>query len=111
MISTIKIGARRYSLRAMPAEDRSEIHGKISMDRGLIMLDPAIPADNQAETLLHEILHGVWYAYNLEDGLKEEAVVTALGTGLMAIFVDNPDLMKVLMDAALRGRPVLKEAK
>ena len=60
---------------------------------------------------MHEILHGVWYAYNLEDGLKEEAVVTALGTGLMAIFVDNPDLMKVLMDAALRGRPVLKEAK
>lgn len=111
MIDRIKIGARRYSLRAMPGEDRSEIHGKISLDRGLIMLDPAIPADNQAETLLHEILHGVWYAYNLEDGLKEEAVVTALGTGLMAVFVDNPDLMKVLMDAALRGRPVLKEAK
>ena len=111
MIDRIKIGARRYSLRAMPKEDRSEIHGKISLDRGLIMLDPAIPADNQAETLMHEILHGVWYAYNLEDGLKEEAVVTALGTGLMAVFVDNPDLMKVLMDAALRGRPVLKEAK
>ena len=48
MISAIKIGARRYSLRAMPKEDRSEIHGKISLDRGLIMLDPAIPADNQA---------------------------------------------------------------
>ena len=107
----IKIGARRYSLRAMPAEDRSEIHGRISLDRGLIMLDPTIPADNQAETLMHEILHGVWYAYNLEDGLKEEAVVTALGTGLMAVFVDNPDLMKVMMDAALRGRPVIKEAK
>lgn len=111
VIPPIKIGGRRYAVSPMPVGDRAELLGRIDRDHSTLVMNPNVSPDNQAETLLHEILHGVYFAYGLKPGADEETVVTAFGTGLMAVFVDNPTLYKTLMDAALRGRPVVKEGR
>ena len=54
-------------------------------------------------TLLHEILHAVVY-YNsltqsgqpLDNENKEETVVNSITNGLMAVFKDNPKILKEL---------------
>jgi hypothetical protein len=46
-----------------------------------------------AETLLHEILHGI--SFNRDIGLSESQV-DQVAAGLMALFVDNPELVKLI---------------
>lgn len=49
----------------------------------------------EADTLLHEILHAIWYCMALpEEGLQEEQIVRSMATGLMAVMMDNPKLLK-----------------
>ena len=54
----------------------------------------------EADTVLHEIMHGLCFLMNLgltDDG--EEHVVRKLATGLTQVFVDNPDLLTYLANA------------
>ena len=48
------------------------------------------------DTLLHEILHGVWNEYNLQEGDDEERTVSTMATGLTQVFLDNPKIGKLL---------------
>ena len=54
------------------------------------------------ETLLHEILHGVWYQWALKDDDDEERCVTALAHGLAAALRDNPDVFAWIAAAVSR---------
>lgn len=42
-------------------------------------------------TILHEVLHAVWYSLGMEEPASEEHVVTALSNGLMMVLRDNPE--------------------
>lgn len=48
------------------------------------------------DTLLHEILHAVYFVWNLEDKDDEERTVTGLSTGLSTVLHDNPELVELL---------------
>ena len=45
------------------------------------------------DTLLHEIMHAIHFVGNLNDNDDEERIVTTMATGLVGVFVDNPDLV------------------
>lgn len=53
----------------------------------------------EADTLLHEILHAVWYCMSIaEGGADEEAVVRRMASGLTQVFMDNGHLINYVAD-------------
>lgn len=56
----------------------------------------------EADTLLHEAIHGIWYTMDIGLPQHEEFVVRKLATGLMQVFLDNPSFLKYL--AAARNK-------
>lgn len=53
----------------------------------------------EADTILHEALHAIFYLLNLNRDMslkKEEAIVRPLATGLIQMFLDNPQFLKYL---------------
>lgn len=49
-------------------------------------------------TLIHEILHGIWYSYSLENGDNQERVVQAFSCGLSAAMRDNQELFQWILN-------------
>jgi len=49
-------------------------------------------------TLLHEVLHSIYHAYNMYSEDDEERTVTAMANGLIQVLQDNPALVNFLMD-------------
>jgi Zn-dependent peptidase ImmA (M78 family) len=51
----------------------------------------------EADTLIHEIMHAVWYCMSIaEGGADEEAVVRRMASGFAAVLMDNPILLDYL---------------
>jgi hypothetical protein len=48
------------------------------------------------DTVLHEIGHGIYRTFGLERKSSEEAVVSAMATGWVMVFRDNPELLSWL---------------
>jgi len=60
-------------------------------------------ASRAAETLLHEIMHGVYWAYGIDDKDDEERVVSTMAAGLQQVWRDNPELMAWITEAVADG--------
>lgn len=76
------------------------LRGQIIFDKSVIDLCPAQNHQAMSQTLLHEILHGIFYHYGIEmEEKKEEEVVERLSHGLYQVLQDNGgklfDLAKV----------------
>ena len=63
-----------------------------------ITLDPKLPDQQVAATLLHEVLHACVFAAGIEfkDEDEEERVVNQLGLVLFGVIRDNPELLRYL---------------
>lgn len=49
----------------------------------------------EADTLLHEIFHAIWYVMSISDGgAAEEQVVRRLASGMLQVILDNPHVLK-----------------
>lgn len=58
------------------------------------------PPIEEADTLLHEVMHAIFYQMGIGLSYKqEEHVVRRLATGLTAVFQDNPSFLKYLAKA------------
>lgn len=69
---------------------------------GVMSIDTDMPADQQRQTLLHEVLHAVFdngIATLLCDGKDDldELIVQMLTEPLLAVLRDNPDLLVFLL--------------
>lgn len=61
----------------------------------------------EADTLIHEILHAVWYTMSISmGGAGEEEVVRRMASGLTAVMLDNPQLLKYL--SSVKNPPKLE---
>ena len=61
----------------------------------------------EADTLLHEIFHAVWYCMSISNGgADEEAVVHRLASGMLQVIMDNPHLLKYFQ--AIQNPPFLE---
>lgn len=54
-----------------------------------------------ADTVMHELMHGVYWIGNVDAEDEEEAVVETLGVGTIGLLRDNPWLMPWLKEAGL----------
>lgn len=54
-----------------------------------VLTEGTIPQE-VARVFIHELLHAIWYEYDIGEPVDEEKAVTQLATGLAAVMADNP---------------------
>lgn len=62
---------------------------------------------DQAEVLIHEIIHAVWASRRMPPRTTEESVCTHLGRGLAAVMQANPHVVHALVGALNHGKPIV----
>lgn len=107
---TIKVGYKTYKLRWMEEhvpDESTHAMGLTYSRTGTMYINRSRgePLQEQANTLLHEILHCLFFVQGIKGftAEQEEQVVNALANGLCAVLVDNPGLMKLIEDG-LKGK-------
>ncbi len=72
-------------------------YGEFSSIEQTIRIQRDMPSPfKAADTLLHEISHAIFWVYGMNEGDKEERMVSILGTAWMTLHRDNPWLAKWL---------------
>ncbi len=76
----------------------TEMMGGIKYSQQDIVIDPDIAPDQKADTLLHEVLHGIVSNCGLKDKpLGEEDCLGALSFALLDVLRRNPELVSYLV--------------
>ena len=68
--------------------------GLFEADHMAILIQDGQGIVQEANTLLHEVIHAVHYMYGLEEKNSEERIATVVANGLMEIMARNPELVK-----------------
>jgi hypothetical protein len=91
--STLKFGAHDVEIEEMDhaESDEREAFGQFNGKRFRIRVQVVgIPRRKVAQTTLHEVMHAVYWFWDLHADDAEERVVTKMAHGLAAVFRDNP---------------------
>lgn len=94
----IKVLGRAYVISYEPALNLGVPTVGLCDNSNLVIhvLDGQHPIE-EADTLIHELLHAIWFIMSIDHGgLDEEAVVRRLSSGLIGVFLDNPALLTYL---------------
>lgn len=95
---TVKILHRTYTLTERTMKEQATSPGIAHIDTlsGEIKYMHTDATDT-VDSVLHEVLHGLWYMFDLDgDQEVEEHVVKVLATGLTCVMKDNPVLFRKL---------------
>jgi len=103
----IIIGSAIYDVEHLDVHEAigRSISGEILYGGGKIRVGPYGDHSNVLNTLVHEILHGVYQEYGLEN---TEQIVQPAANGLTTIFRDNPKLLKFMIKEAKKMRKDMK---
>jgi hypothetical protein len=75
-----------------------DLAGRVDPDRQRILIREGQPLESEQDTVLHEVIHAVDAAMSGEEDQElDEAQVTRLATGLLAVFKRNPGFTKWLL--------------
>ena len=92
--ASVRVLGRNYRVTSELDATRS---GYCDLATGLINVSPGQDEFSLRDTLLHECLHAILYQQGTIHAYKlEESFVRPLATGLIALFQDNPALVKTL---------------
>jgi hypothetical protein len=97
--SHVRVLGRNYAL-LFDHDDPDEC-GKCEVPDHEINIRDGMPPVEEADTVLHEIMHAVWEHMDIGHRRVEESVVRKLATGLTQVFQDNPALVQYLVDAGI----------
>ena len=70
-----------------------------------IRYDGTLPVTKFIHTILHEVGHAIYWAYDIHDSDQEERIVNAMATGWAQVFRDNPLFLKWLEANSFKGLP------
>lgn len=106
----LKIGARTFTVRALTDLEYAEDArlGFTDANSGIIALRSKVPADLQAEVLIHETIHAAIFAYGLTFPSQEEPVANTLGAALAQVIRDNPAFVKSIQAAQQDGKAIVR---
>ena len=103
--SKVRIGGIDYKVKHIPAPTSSDgalCYGTFDPEHSVIELnsEKGLSHDRMCQTLMHEILHGVMFHYNLtpED---EEVIVTTMARGIFQVIKDNPKIFQEVKNGNL----------
>ena len=94
----IKVLGRAYVISYEPALNLGATSVGLCDNSNLVIhvLDGQHPVE-EYDTLIHELLHAIWFIMSIDyGGLDEESVVRRLASGLTGVFLDNPELLTYL---------------
>ncbi len=91
----VKIGYKNYPIIWSTDGDC----GNCDPNLGVIWVSDKMPLEEQAVTLLHEVLHAIWSDRAMPEKAIEEAAVDGLSRGLATVFIDNPEFLEWLGEA------------
>ena len=94
----IKVLGRAYVISYEPALNLGVPSIGLCDNSNLVIhvLDGQHPVE-ESDTLIHELLHAIWFIMSIDHGgLDEESVVRRLASGLTGVFLDNPELLAYL---------------
>lgn len=97
MSDKIKIGPHLFDILYLSKalhEDGSSVLGQCDIDYNKIEIQAGLPTSKQAETEIHEILHGLFAQTNISTEEEEEKIVQALAPMLTLFAQDNPDWLR-----------------
>ena len=93
---TIKIANHVFNVAEWNSNEASA-HGRFGecdCNTLSIRISTAHPDSHIRETLMHEILHAIFWSYGVKDIDDEERTITGLAVGLSQVWQDNPKLYK-----------------
>jgi len=91
----VKIGWREYTITQ--GEHRSDdcgndVLGSIAYERNEIFIYENQNHDNKAVTLLHEIIHGIFFLSGRADDMRNEPLIECLSENLYQVIKENPEM-------------------
>lgn len=97
---TIRIFGRTYTINIERANGLGQDRiGSCDNINQIITADALQSPIEKADTILHEVLHAIVWTMKIQiEGDQEEAVVSALATGLLGVFQDNPEFVRFLSE-------------
>lgn len=100
MITKVKIGPVDYEIKIFPERIKNQ-YGACVYAHQIIYLSQDMKHQVASDTLLHEVLHAIWHEAGIEHNeiLIEETVVRNVATWLRMVFVDNPQLVKFILNS------------
>lgn len=84
----IRILGKVYTVQLVGKSDLPNDYGECNNELQLIKIREDISPENKKDVLLHEVVHAIDFAMNLD---LTERQVHAVATGLLAVFLDNSD--------------------
>ena len=105
MPTSIRIGPFNYIIETLDPKDvdHHSILGDFNHYLQRIRIHRDMGIQRQAETLMHEVLHGAWANAHLGKEADEETVVTRISYQLIQILRDNPDFVSFIDAASKQG--------
>lgn len=98
---TVRVGPYQVSVIVESSHwaNANQRFGEFSACEMCIRLQPEFACVTKlVDTLLHEILHAIHWAYRIEDEDKEERIVSTTATALTQVLLDNRELATWLSD-------------
>jgi hypothetical protein len=100
----VKVGHVRYTLRVEKGlASIAGATGTCGEDTQLILVDDQVGPDQERDTVLHELLHAIFFASNVKSILPgddtkelEEKLILSTATRLLELLRDNPKLVEYL---------------
>ena len=113
----IKLGYKEYTIARASVNDilvngSNGYFGSNDNQHSIITVADDCPDHQQINTLIHELLHGVW-EFNAFRDEEEEYHVTTVSNTLTTLFKDNHELLDAIKEG-LHGKgkgPIRKESK
>jgi len=90
----IKVGGKVYSVKPIDNADSTvDIGNHNGLTQEIRVRDMHI--GQKRDTLLHELLHALFWNTGFDDASSDEKMIETLAHGLGALLVDNPHLLEL----------------
>lgn len=104
----VKIGYSTFNIDSKDEawKEKNRAVGMCKVDKSLIEYFNQQSDSEIVNTIIHEILHAIVYVFDIEfdSAKKEECLVTKMANGIHTLMLDNPELLKWLLESCKKER-------
>lgn len=90
--TVVELSYQKISICFFPESDTTDDLGTYLANEYKILIRSKLRWEEEANTLLHELFHAIFFCYNIREKSDEETIVTKLANGYNEIMIRNPKL-------------------